>query len=109
MVAKKIKNAFSVEFFGSTPISSLSMRQKFFRPIKKIAAKYRLIPKTMSGKKLLKKFVFGKLIQMPYEINETTMLFEEPKRISSEEPNDNYKVISCKATLKNNKNVIFSR
>ena len=62
------KHGFKAEFFGDTPISKISMIQKILRPVKKIAVNLNLMPKSMAGKKLLKRLVFGDLVEMPAEI-----------------------------------------
>ena len=91
-------NSFHSQFFGYLDVGSVSIKQKLFRPLKKIAADLGLIPKTMAGKKWLKRIVFGKLVPMPSEI-----LLEHcagctiPDRIDGED--SNHKVIYCVATL----------
>lgn len=90
---------FNSTFYGFLPVDSLSLRQKIFRPVKKIAATLNLIPKTMRGKKFLKRIVFGKLTQMPNEILPCDCdKFTEPILISGNK--SNHKVIYCEATLK---------
>lgn len=92
---------FATEFFGDTPLQDLSIRQRILRPIKKIVVQIGLIPKSMAGKKILKKLVFGNLVQMPAEINAETCPRIDPDPISSDIPNTTHKVIFCKATLTN--------
>jgi SAM-dependent methyltransferase len=62
------KYGFKTEFFGATPVDIVSMRQKILRPVKKLAVNFGLMPKTTSGKKWLKRIVFGSLVRMPAEI-----------------------------------------
>jgi hypothetical protein len=76
------------------------MKQKILRPIKMIAAKTGLIPKTMKGKKLLKRLVFGKMIKMPNEIKAGMMEFVEPVKLVSGVPDAKHKVIYASAILK---------
>lgn len=106
------KYGFETEFFGDTPLENVSLRQRVLRPIKKFAVLLRIVPKTTSGKKWLKRIVFGNLVRMPVEIgppaieNEEKIeendiyrgKFVEPESISDAEPNTNYKVIYCVAT-----------
>lgn len=87
------------EFFGYMPIGEVSVRQKILRPIKKLAVMLKLIPKTTSGKKFLKRIVFGELRKMPYEIDSNTSQYVAPKKVSSNEPDKIHKVIYCIATL----------
>ena len=54
---------------GGTDVSQVNLRQKILRPIKFIAAKFNLIPKTMLGKAWLKKIFFGGgFVEMPANI-----------------------------------------
>ena len=62
------KHDFAVDFFGSQPLKDASLVQKITRPAKKFAVKFGLIPKTMRGKQLLRRIIFGKPILMPPEI-----------------------------------------
>ncbi len=94
------KFGFETIFFGDTPISAVSIRQKVLRPIKKIVVMSGLMPKTTSGKKFLKKIVFGALTKMPAEIYKNTANYTEPSKISSSEPDKIHKVIYCEATLR---------
>lgn len=93
------KQGFQCVFFGSTPVDNLSIRQKILRPIKKIVVNLGLLPKTMAGKKLLKRLVFGQLVKMPPEIEKGMAPFTKPEQISSSEPDKRHKVIYCIASL----------
>lgn len=96
------KSGFDVNLFGYLEVKSLSIRQRMLRPIKFFAVKFNLIPSTMSGKKLLKKLVFGKMTKMPAEIDESTANYIPPSVISDFfNPNDIYKVLYCEARLCN--------
>ncbi|KHE94012.1 MAG: class I SAM-dependent methyltransferase [Candidatus Scalindua rubra] len=90
---------FSCEFFGYFPVDKISLRQRLLRPIKKIVVSLGLIPKTMAGKKLLKRLVFGRLQQMPAEITEEMYPYLPPDSIGSQYPDQKHKVIYCAATL----------
>ena len=93
------KYGFKARFYGDTPVEALSLRQKILRPVKKLVVSSGLMPKSMAGKKLLKKLVFGNLIPMPAEIDETTARYEEPNPIPPDLPDTHHKVIYCAATL----------
>jgi ubiquinone/menaquinone biosynthesis C-methylase UbiE len=95
------KFGFTTEFFGDTVLHGLSLKQKVLRPIKKIVVQFGLIPKSMSGKKFLKKMVFGNLVPMPAEIKDDTCLRVEPDPIEPDRPNVSHKVLYCKGTLIN--------
>jgi ubiquinone/menaquinone biosynthesis C-methylase UbiE len=87
------KYNFKTNFLGGTKISSVSWRQKILRPIKKIAVSLNLVPKSMNGKKFLKKLVFGELIYMPHEIQSTTSEKELFVNLDSNKIDLDHKVI----------------
>lgn len=92
------KHGFAVaEMAGGTPLASVSMRQRILRPVKKAVVSLGLMPKTMAGKKLLKKLVFGQMVPLPAEINANTCLYEKPQPIAADQPNTGFKVIYCAA------------
>ncbi len=86
-----------VEMAGGTPLKSVSLRQKILRPVKKIVVSLGLMPKTMGGKKLLKRLVFGNMVPMPAEIAANTCSFEKPQPIAADAPDRSHKVIFCAA------------
>ena len=61
----------SVEVFGYDDLSNKSFVSKTVRSIKYLAEKLSLIPKTMNGKKWLKKLVYGDLVQMPGKLSQS--------------------------------------
>lgn len=90
---------FNTEFWGSTPLTKLGIKQTILRPIKKFMVVAGLMPKTMAGKRLLKKMVFGGLVQMPAEIAEGMVPIEAPTPLKAGHPDTSHKVIYCVATL----------
>lgn len=84
---------FTCKFFGDTPIDKISWRQKLLRPVKKVVVNLDLMPRSMAGKKLLKRLVFGKLLPMPAEINTDTTPNIQPATIPSGIPDRIHKVI----------------
>lgn len=94
------RHGFSTEFWGDTPLEELSARQRVLRPVKALASKLGLIPKSMNGKKLLKRLVFGGLVKMPAEIVSDTAPRLTPTRLANGIPDLRHKVIFCAATMK---------
>ncbi len=90
---------FSTKFHGDSPIKAASVRQRFLRPVKKLAVKLNLIPKTMAGKKLLRKIIFGKLTRMPAEIKAGTRRYQKPCQVENGHPDTIHQIIFCEATL----------
>lgn len=93
------KYGFYTEFFGNVPVNELSLRQRVLRPVKKLAVKFGLVPKSMDGKKFFKRLVFGHLVKMPAEIKEGMFPYKEPAKLPSTQPDKRHKVIYCAASL----------
>lgn len=91
---------FETAFYGGTSTKNISYKERIIRPLKTIASKLGVIPKTMDGKKWLKKIIFGDLIPMPTEINASTVPYEPPISIKPGKSDKTHKVIFCAARLK---------
>lgn len=91
------KNDFAVEFFGSQPLKDASLVQKVTRPAKKFAVKFGLMPKTMRGKQLLRRIIFGKPLLMPAEIMPDMSSEETLTPLSGEMACTTHKIIYCEA------------
>ncbi len=91
------KNNFSFNFFGDVSTKNISLRQKILRPIKKLAVNLNLIPKSMVAKKILKKLVFGNLVNLPFEIKDNMINYIPPKKLKSDKSDNEFKVILCEA------------
>jgi SAM-dependent methyltransferase len=90
---------FAVSFWGDVPVASVSLRQKMLRPIKRLVVALNLMPKSMRGKELLKRLVFGKMTTFPTEI--TRQMVPAPLPIhplDPDRPDTSHKVILCAAT-----------
>lgn len=92
------RHGFTVEFFGNTPVTALSWRQKILRPVKRLAVRAGLMPRTAGGKRIFKRLVFGRLVQMPAEIEEGMAPYSEPARLDPALPDRVHKVIYLTAT-----------
>lgn len=88
---------FSPEFWGFVDIGSVSVRQRILRPLKSVASRLGLIPKTMAGKELLKKLFFGRLVPMPASILDTPIDYVEPTPLPADRADRRFKVIYCAA------------
>lgn len=93
------RSGFAVECFGYLSIHEVSLRQRVLRPVKKLAVRLGLIPGTNSGKKLLKRVVFGSMTKMPAEITADMIPFSPPKALAPNKPDREHKVIYCAARL----------
>ncbi len=71
---------FDVKLFGGGPIRD-SRRARAVRALKAVAARLHLIPTSMRGKELLKRMVFGRLVEMPSELSDGLVEYERPEAI----------------------------
>ena len=94
------KNGFLVEGFVSHAVNKVNLRQKILRPIKKIVVSLGLMPKSMKGKKFLKKIVFGKMLKMPSEIADNIFSEVNIEPASLIEKNRTHKVLYVCSTKK---------
>lgn len=91
---------FACRFWGDVPVATVSWRQKLLRPIKRTVVALNLMPKSMAGKKLLKRLVFGEMRAFPAEIT-TDMLPAQSSLVpvGSDQADHHHKVILCEARL----------
>ncbi len=100
MCAELGKLGYATEFFGGFPLEEVSARQKVMRPVKMIAARLGLIPKSMRAKRFLKKFVFGGLVRMPAEIKaDRDPPPPRPAPIPADTADRRHKVLFCAARI----------
>jgi SAM-dependent methyltransferase len=92
-------HGFDVSLFGSTPLGGVSVLQKLTRPLKWAAVRFGLMPKTMRGKRILKRLIFGKPVQMPAEVVPEMAAVEALSAIPGDSPCVTHKIIYCHATL----------
>jgi len=92
-----VRNGFQCEFFGGTPVGSVTFRQRLLRPIKAFAVRFNLIPDTMAAKKMIKRFVFGQLVPMPAEIEAGKSGIVPPHALKAGVADKTHKVIYCAA------------
>ncbi|MCY3022084.1 MAG: class I SAM-dependent methyltransferase [Planctomycetota bacterium] len=92
---------FTVECLGEDEVDTTSVRQRVIRLIKRIAVALHLVPRTMKGKKLLKRLFFGKLQQMPPEVVEGMAPLAPPVPIPTDRPDTLHRVIHCVARRSN--------
>lgn len=94
-------HGFETHFWGDLPLATVSWRQKLLRPIKRTVVSLGLMPRSMAGKRLLKRLVFGEMRAFPAEIT-TDMVATSPtlRPLPAGQPDSGHKVILCAATLK---------
>ena len=92
LVALLRPHRFAVECFGADAVGSLGFRGQALRTLKRAAVQLDLIPKTMKGKELLKRVVFGALVELPKEIPEGESV-DLPKPVSADRPDREHRVL----------------
>jgi ubiquinone/menaquinone biosynthesis C-methylase UbiE len=90
---------FGVECFGHLDTARISLKQKLLRPVKRLVVSLNLMPRTMRGKEILKRLVFGKPVVMPAELAPATPDFVAPTPLPATQPDRRHKVIYCIASL----------
>jgi ubiquinone/menaquinone biosynthesis C-methylase UbiE len=93
------ESGFSCDFYGNTLVTAVSWRQRILRPVKTLAVRLGVMPKTMAGKTLLRRLVFGKLTPLAGEIRRDAVPFIPPTPLMPGRPNNQFKVIYLAAIL----------
>jgi len=83
---------FATQCFGYLPLKTVSPWQRLLRPAKALASRLHLIPKTMTGKRFLKRLVFGRLIAMPAEVDASMIEYVPPTPIPNDQPDVSHKI-----------------
>lgn len=94
-----VSQGFSCSFFGVTPIDGISVRQRLLRPVKFLAVKLGVMPKTMARKRLLKRLVFGPGEHIPAEVTRNAKSYDAPMGLMATVPDRRFKVIYLAAAL----------
>lgn len=82
------------ESFGGYSIDRAGLRQFILRPIKIIAAKLNLIPKSMENKLFLKKLFYGnRMVEIPNSIEPDPDFFKSLVKLNIDQRNTKYKVL----------------
>ena len=89
------KNNFKIiGSYGGIKLDNVGIRQKILRPIKFLASKMSLIPKSMKNKKLLKKFFYGnRFVVMPKSISYNSNIVSEINIIDKDITDTKHKVL----------------
>lgn len=90
---------FDVELAAACPVAAHSSRDKVVSLIKRGAVKLHLMPKTMGGKKLLKRLFLGRLTPLPPEIKEGMAEYSPPVSIPANSRCCQFKVLFAVAHL----------
>ncbi len=92
------RQGFDVELLGHLSVRETTLRQRVLRPVKHLVVALGLMPRTMRGKRFLKRLVFGRPVEMPAELG-GGRLKEAPTKIRDDVPDREHKVLYVAATL----------
>ncbi len=84
---------FKVECYGDCQVDDQDPLHRILSFVKKTVVRLNLMPKTMKGKKLFKRIVFGKLVDLPAELTADGWDGILPKPINPHKPDRQHKVI----------------
>ena len=87
------KHNFIVSLYGAFPAEKRSLKDNFASLLKQLAVHFNIMPKTMHGKELLKRIVYGKLVPFPSEVQEGEVKYIPPTPILNGFPISNYKIL----------------
>ncbi len=91
------RNGFVGKFSGYSRLEETPLRQRLAQPLKLVAHRFGLLPRRMQGKALLRRLLFGRLLEMPADISSFAAPYAEPKGLSPTEANTEYRYIFCAA------------
>jgi len=82
-----------IELFGQCRSSAGSVKGRTVSLIKRAAVKMGVMPKTMKAKSLYKRIFFGRLVELPPELQEGVYTYDPPVTIPNDKPCTDYKVV----------------
>jgi SAM-dependent methyltransferase len=90
------RHGFDAELFGYARVEALPLRHRLLRPAKATARRLGLVPKTMRGKAILRRLLFGKLPPMPDDVSTVEAPFTPPEAIPAS-PNRTHRFLYVSA------------
>lgn len=84
---------FTVEMRGDCPVQPKGLRGVMIHRLMSLAARLRLMPKTMKGKAILKRIFMGKLVPQPKELRAEMAPYTRPVPIAKDRINHEFKVL----------------
>ena len=84
------ESQFNPSIYGAFPFSAETFRDKLVEVIRRIAARFRLFPRSMKGKEFLKRLFYGQLVRIQNELRD---LDEEPPLVLYPSTQPNCKIL----------------
>lgn len=73
-----VESQFDAAVHGAFPFSANTVRDKMVMPVRSVAARLQLFPRTMKGKEFLKRMFYGRLVRIQEEIHEDSITPDMP-------------------------------
>ena len=86
-------HGFSADLYGGFPVANGGSKGRLVQALKRAAVRFNLIPKTMKGKEMLKRLVFGRLEPFPADVMATAATYHEPVSIEAGTDSHRYRVL----------------
>lgn len=84
---------FQTEMYAAFPVVGASLRASCVSWIKRVAVALHLIPASMAGKRLLKRFFLGGLVPFPTAVDDGLATYVQPVGIPQDQPVPGYKIL----------------
>ncbi len=97
LAAVLAEHGFSSQISGYCLADALPLRQRLLRPVKTAAGRLGLLPKTMRGKALLRRLVFGKLPRMPRDLSTVALEYTPPQALANDRDDQRYRSLYVRA------------
>lgn len=94
---------FKGEVFAGFPVAGRGLKSRILGMVRKVAVGLNLIPKTMRGKEMIKRLLYGKLSPVPSELTEGLGEFYPPIPVDGRMAVPDYKVIYAVGYLPSSK------
>lgn len=88
---------FSVEIFGEGRIARDGLRVRAMARLKQFAVRFHLIPQTLRGRAILKRILFGRLVELPHELSQEQVQEPALERLDENKPCTDFEVLHCVA------------
>ncbi len=88
---------FAPQFFGGEPVGPAGSFALLMRWLRFIAGRIGVIPKSMRGKRFLRRLVFGALQPMPAELTGREAEYRAPVPIPASQPDRTHRILYCAA------------
>lgn len=87
------REGFSTTCFGEEIVDETSFPGRGLRRLKQVAVRFGLIPRTLGGRRLLKRLFYGRLVELPREIGVEDVNGTRPTPVSATEPDRRHRIL----------------